>query len=102
MMNFNSLNPLRWNKKVLLVLLGGFIFIWVAFLSTYSLLARYKLHRRYKHLQKQTRQLQADTKTLKQKIDKLKTDPALTKRLAREKYGMKKPGETVYKIKVIH
>jgi cell division protein FtsB len=100
-MDFNFLNPLRWSKTTLLVLLGGFIFIWVAFLSTYSLLARYKLHREYNHLQKHTRQLQADTKKLKQKISKLKNDPALIKRLARENYGMKKPGETVYKIKVI-
>lgn len=39
---------------------------------------------------------------LKQKIDSLNNNPALVKRLAREKYGMKKKGETIYKIKVKH
>jgi cell division protein FtsB len=100
-LDFNLLNPLRWSKTTLFILLGGFIFIWFAFLSTYSLLARYKLYRRYNYLQKQTKQLHADTKKLKQKVKTLKSDPAHIKRLAREKYGMKKPGETIYKIKVV-
>jgi len=101
-LNIQFLNPLRWSKLLLYIVLGGFVFLWVAFLSTYSLWASYKLHRRYHHLKQKTAQLNANTKILKQKIDSLKSDPKLVKRIAREKYGMKKKGETIYKIKVTH
>jgi cell division protein FtsB len=101
-LDFKTFNPLRWNKTTLFLLLAGFILVWVAFISTNSLWASHKLHRRYTYLKEQTRQLQANTKLLKQKIDSLNHDPALIKRIARGKYGMKKKGETIYKIKVIH
>lgn len=98
-MNLQNLNPLRWSKSFLLIVLGGFIVIWFAFIDTYSLWTRYQLNQRYDNLQQKTEQLEADTKLLKQKIDKLSNDPALLERIAREEYGMKKEGETIYKIK---
>jgi len=100
--DFNILNPLRWSKMFLIILLGGFVVIWFSFFDTYSLWTRYQLYRRYNHLKHKTKQLKSDTRMLKQKIDSLNNNPALVKRLAREKYGMKKKGETIYKIKVKH
>jgi cell division protein FtsB len=99
-MNFKKLNPLRWSKTFLIILLGGFVLIWFTFFDTYSLWTSYQLHRRYKNLKTKTNKLQINTKLLKQKIDSLNNNPALLKRIAREKYGMKKKGETIYKIKV--
>lgn len=98
-MNLQNLNPLRWSKSFLLLVLGGFIIIWFAFIDTYSLWTRYQLNQRYDNLKQKTEQLEADTKLLKQKIDNLSNDPALLERIAREEYGMKKEGETIYKIK---
>lgn len=98
-MNLQHLNPLRWSKSFLLLVLGGFIIIWFAFIDTYSLWTRYQLNQRYDNLKQKTEQLEADTKLLKQKIDNLNNDPALLERIAREEYGMKKEGETIYKIK---
>lgn len=98
-MNLQNLNPLRWSKSFLLLVLGGFIIIWFAFIDTYSLWTRYQLNQRYDNLKQKTEQLEADTKLLKQKIDNLNNDPALLERIAREEYGMKKEGETIYKIK---
>ena len=98
-MNFEILNPLRWSKSFLLLVLCGIILIWVSFIDTYSLWARYKLNERYDDLKVKTEQLESDTKLLKQKIDNLSNDPALLERIAREEYGMKKEGEIIYKIK---
>lgn len=99
-MKFDLLNPLRWSKSFLILVMGGVILIWFAFIDTYSLWARYQLHQRKETLKVKITQLKQDTKELKQKIHHLKTDPELLERIAREEYGMKKEGETVYKIVV--
>lgn len=98
-MDTQILNPLRWSKSFLLLVLGGFVLIWFTFIDTYSLWTRYQLNQRYDNLKAKTEQLEADTELLKQKIDKLNNDPVLLERIAREEYGMKREGETIYKIK---
>lgn len=80
--------------------MGGVILIWFAFIDTYSLWARFELHQRKETLKVKIAQLKAETNRLKQKIHTLKSDPELLERIAREEYGMKKKGETVYKIVV--
>lgn len=99
-MNFQIFNPLRWRKSFLALILGGFVFIWFAFIDTYSLWTRYQLSQRKDDLKHKTEELEAETARLKQQIKDLKSDPALLERIAREEYGMKKEGETVYKVKV--
>src|SRR6056297_1654311 len=99
-MNFQIFNPLRWRKSFLIMILGGFVFIWFAFIDTYSLWTRYDLSQRKDDLKQKTEQLEAETARLKQQIKDLKNDPALLERIAREEYGMKKEGETIYKVKV--
>lgn len=98
-MDLQVLNPLRWRKSFLALVLGGFIFLWFAFIDTYSLWTRYQLTQRKSELIEKTRQLRSETEQLKLKIEKLKSDPSLLERIAREEYGMRKKGETVYKIK---
>lgn len=98
-MNIQILNPLRWSKSFLLLVLGGFIFIWFAFIDTYSLWTRYQLNERQESLKVKTEQLETQTQLLKKKINALNEDPALLERIAREEYGMKKEGEHIYKIK---
>ncbi len=100
-MNLQVLNPLRWRKSFLFLILGGFVVIWFTFIDTYSIWTRIKLGQRKAELKAKKEQLKAETRLLKQKIENLKTDPFLLERIAREEYGMKKEGETVYKIKEI-
>ena len=100
-MNLQNLNPLRWRKSFLALILGGFVFIWFAFIDTYSLWTRIELNQRLDDLQSKKKALQQETLILKQKINDLKNDPMLLERIAREEYGMKKEGETIYKIKEI-
>lgn len=100
-MKFELLNPLRWRKSFLALILGGFIFIWFAFIDTYSLWTRIELSQRKAELKEKKQQLQKETLILKKKIKNLESDPFLLERIAREEYGMKKEGENVYKIKEV-
>jgi cell division protein FtsB len=100
-MNFQILNPIRWRKSFLLLILGGFVFIWFAFIDTYSIWTRIELSQRKDNLKAKTEKLKAESVVLKQKIEDLQNDPDLIERIAREEYGMKREGETVYKIKEI-
>ncbi|MDR8392693.1 septum formation initiator family protein [Aliifodinibius sp. S!AR15-10] len=98
-MNWKLLNPLNWRKSFLILILGGFVFIWFTFIDTYSLLTRYQISERKEDLKAKTRQLEAETVELKDKIEDLQSDSALLERIAREEYGMRKKGDVVYKIR---
>jgi cell division protein FtsB len=100
-MNLQLFNPLRWRKSFLILILGGFLLIWFAFVDTYSIWTRIELHERKDNLKEKKEKLKKETAVLKDKIENLKTDPFLLERIAREEYGMKKKGETVYKIKEV-
>lgn len=100
-MNLQLLNPLRWRKSFLVIILGGFLLVWFTFIDTYSIWTRVELNQRKRELQEKKEKLKAETAVLKEKIQDLKTDPFLLERIAREEYGMKKEGETVYKIKEV-
>ena len=93
------LNPLYWKKSVLVSLLIGFFVLWFLFFDTYSLTTRYQLESQKDELIERTRELELKTEELRQKIDELKNNPDLLEKIAREEYGMRKPGETVYRIK---
>ena len=98
-MNVELFNPLRWNKKILLGLLGLVIVIWVLFIDVYSLKTRWELGQQKKELIQKTEELKNESEILEQNIQNLKKNPNLIEKIAREEYGMKKPGERVYKIK---
>lgn len=100
-MNIKHLNPLRWRKSFLAFILGGVVFIWFAFFDTYSIWTRIQLNQRMDNLQAKKKELHQKTLILKDQIEDLETDPSLLERIAREEYGMKKEGETVYKIKEV-
>lgn len=100
-MNLQLLNPLRWRKSFLIIILGGFLVVWFTFIDTYSIWTRIELSQRKAELKAKKKKLKTETAKLKEKIEDLKTDPFLLERIAREEYGMKKKGETVYKIKEI-
>ena len=98
-MNVELFNPLRWNKKILLGLLGLVLVIWFLFVDVYSLKTRWDLGQQKKDLIQKTEELKSESETLEHDIQKLENNPDLSEKIAREEYGMKKPGEKVYKIK---
>jgi cell division protein FtsB len=98
-MNLHVLNPLRWRKSFLITILVAFIVVWILFIDTYSLYTRYELHQKKNDLIERTTELKTETASLEQKIEELTKNTDLLEKIAREEYGMRKPGETVYRIK---
>jgi len=98
-MKLELLNPLRWRKSFIIALLAAFLAVWFLFFDTYSLWTRYELANRKQTLLENTQKIKEQTKDLETKIQQLETNKALIEKIAREKYGMQKPGETVYIIK---
>ena len=68
-MNFQLLNPLRWRKSFLALILGGFILIWFMFIDTYSIWTRIELMQQKAELKAKKEELKAETQVLKQKIE---------------------------------
>lgn len=93
------LNPLRWKKSFLFSILVLILVIWFGIFDTYSVWTRFQLERQKSDLINRTELLVKDTEELKRKIEALRDDPALLERIAREEYGMRRPGETVYRIR---
>lgn len=62
-------------------------------------MTRYQLNSQKSDLVERTQELNKKSEELKQKIEDLKNNPDLLEKIAREEYGMRKPGETVYRIK---
>ncbi len=50
-------------------------------------------------MQKELREEQARTRDLNDKINSVKTDPRTVERLAREKFGLARTGETIFKFR---
>lgn len=55
--------------------------------------------RRLLQLQEEYRQEQSRTRELSEKITAVKTDPRTVERLAREKFGLGRSGETIFKFR---
>lgn len=101
MLNMNSdiFNPLNWKRSILVSTLIGFVAVWFLFFDTYSLLTKVQLELKKNDLIERTEEYQMQTIELESKIDDLEKNPDLLEKIAREDYGMRKPNETVYKIK---
>lgn len=98
-MKIKILNPIRWKKSVLAFMLAAFVLIWFGFVDSYSLLTRFELIQKKGALKEKIDQLHISADQLESKIDTLNKDSHLLEKIAREEYGMRKPGETVYKIR---
>jgi cell division protein FtsB len=95
---WSAFNPLHWKRSFLIGMLVTFILLWIGFLDTYSIWARVRLSSERADLIRRTEQLIKESDELDKKIKALQADPTLLERIAREDYGMRRPGETVYRI----
>ena len=84
-------------------IIGGVVcaaLIWIAFFDSHSLLRRYQWHQEKTQLSTENEALREEIRHLRRQVDRPLTD-SLVERIAREEYGMKRPGETVYRLKSI-
>jgi cell division protein FtsB len=86
------------NKKLLLicgvtVVLGGYVMF-----GNRGILQRVRLQHQKAELEAKIRQAQEETKTLQSQSKALDGDKKAIEKVAREKYGMVREGEKVYKV----
>ncbi|WP_251964532.1 FtsB family cell division protein [Salinibacter ruber] len=83
----------RWGLGLLL---GG-VLVWVAFFDSHSLWQRYRWHQELEATARENADLRAEIERLRSQLDRPLSD-SLVERIAREEYGMKRPGETIYRV----
>ncbi|MEP0546190.1 MAG: septum formation initiator family protein [Rhodothermales bacterium] len=71
--------------------------VWLMFLDSHSLLRRVEYYADYRALSEENAQIQTDIDRLQQQVGAGLSDE-LVEEVAREQYGMRRPGETVYPV----
>jgi cell division protein FtsB len=71
--------------------------LWILLLGSNSFLNTWKLQHRVQLLEKETMHLKALNDSLAQENLRLKTDPETAEKAAREKFGLTKADETVFR-----
>ncbi|PEN13894.1 septation ring formation regulator EzrA [Longibacter salinarum] len=89
-----SLSSLR---RWLLVGAGAFLVLWILFFDSHSLLQRYQWHAELEQLTQENARLMRETEKLREQLAEPLSDQTV-EQIAREDYGMIRPGETVYRI----
>lgn len=87
---------LRRRLLVLGLVVAG---VWFALFDSHSLMRRVQYYREYRTLAAENAQLQAEIDDLERRVS---TEPSdeVVEEVAREQYGMRRPGETVYPVEV--
>jgi len=94
---FPSLSIFRRLKRRFLF--AGFVILglWLCFFDSYSILNRVKWYRETVYLKAENTRLRTDNEELERQIKKGLSDDVL-EHIAREQYGMRRPGEKVYRV----
>ena len=87
------------NKKSTAVLLFSIVLAFYLTFDNKGIIARVRLESQKRQLQEKILQAEAETKELQAQIKALEGDKKTIEKIAREKYGMAKDGETIYRVK---
>ena len=86
-------------KRWIFIAGASFALFWFLFLDSHSLLSRIQWHREHGQLVKENEQLRAQIEDLETRLARPLSDLEI-ERIAREQYGMTRPGEVVYPVEV--
>jgi cell division protein FtsB len=87
------------NKRLLLTLLVAIPVSMFMLFSNRGILKKMSLETEKQEMQEKVHQAQMENQKLTEQSKKLDTDDRAIEKIAREKYGMIREGETVYKVK---
>ncbi len=87
------------NKKRTTILLLSLVLAMYLLLDNKGVIARVRLESQKRDLEQKIAQAENETKTLQAQIKALEGDRKTIEKIAREKYGMAREGETVYHVK---
>lgn len=71
--------------------------VWIALFDSHSLLRRVQYYYEYRTLAAENEQLQAEIEDLERRVSAAPSDEVVEE-VAREQYGMRRPGERVYPV----
>ena len=91
---------IKYNKFFTLLALIIISFIVYAIFAEKGLLTRFKFINEKTRLEKQLLEEKKKQDTLRKEVDSLNNSDEKIERVAREKYGMTKEGEVIYKIEI--
>lgn len=90
--------PLTPRKKWLLAAIVGLPILAVFTFSSRGLLKRLSLEARHDRVEQELLLEEKQRDSLQTEIDRLKTDTHAIEKVARERYGMVRPGEKIYTV----
>lgn len=85
-------------RRRLVLVVGVFTLLWITFFDSHSLLKRISWHHEQAELRAENESLAAEIERLEREIEKGLSDEVV-EQIAREDYGMRRPGETVYRVR---
>ena len=89
---------LKNKKRTLLIILGCILILYV-FFDNKGILARIRLESQRSEMIEKVKNAEEETKKLQAQAKALESDKKTLEKTAREKYGMVRQGETVYRVK---
>ncbi|HMS33989.1 MAG TPA: septum formation initiator family protein [Ignavibacteria bacterium] len=96
---FNSIARfMKYNTRIVLVIIFFAGLLSLAVFGNKGILQRYKLEAERKELEKQLDDEYKKAEVLRKEIEELRTSDEKMEKVAREKYGMTKEGETIQKV----
>ena len=87
------------NKRAVVTVLGCILFGGYVVFSNHGILKRIQLQKEKAELEQKIRTAEEEGKSLQQQSKALDVDRKAVEKVARERYGMARQGETVYKVK---
>ncbi len=88
----------RRMSRRLILSIAIFTIVWIAFFDSHSLVKRFSWHQEHAELLAQNEAVAAEIERLELELEKGLSDEVVEE-IAREHYGMRRPGETVYRVK---
>jgi cell division protein FtsB len=85
----------RWSVSAVFIV--GLL-VWFFFGGSDGLIAQREMNREIEHLRHDIELISAQNVELRAQITRLQEDLAYLERIARERYGMARPGERVYRV----
>jgi len=95
----NLIEKIKKNKLRSAIIFGGIVLFLYVFFNNSGILQRIKLELQKKEIQEKIQTAEEEQKKLKDQSKALEGDPKAIEKVAREKYGMVRENEKVYKVK---
>jgi cell division protein FtsB len=96
----NIFSYIYHRRRMVLYLLVLLVIAFYAVFGKKGILQRVELEMENKELQRKLKEEQEKTIILQKEIDELKSSDKKIEKVAREKYGMLKEGEEIYKVQI--